>query len=206
VSKKIYITPTDSASSSVFAGTSLPVFLINVDASVARMKSAHEQMSRFNVRYTRVSAVTPQTKKANLVRLQISESNKDMSPGALACSASHLKIMQLMVDLGLEMAIICEDDMILIQPLPMTTQQVQDDLIGTTDKDWSVLFINLRSRSEMSETAIGKMIDTKGSCGTDGYIIGSMFFFYFFLLKYKKKSFMKRLNRKKHVQVRKWCR
>lgn len=89
--------------------SSTAAFYINLDARLDRREHTERQLARIGLTAERVSAVTP----ADIPADRISAASRFMSATELACSYSHRKIWQMMVDRGLDGAIIMEDDALL---------------------------------------------------------------------------------------------
>jgi GR25 family glycosyltransferase involved in LPS biosynthesis len=88
---------------------SLAAFYINLDRRLDRREHIEEQFRRIGIAADRVSATTP----ADIAPDRIAAVAATMSPTELACSLSHRKIWQSMLDRGLAGALIVEDDALL---------------------------------------------------------------------------------------------
>ncbi|RYG96257.1 MAG: glycosyltransferase family 25 protein, partial [Alphaproteobacteria bacterium] len=88
---------------------SLAAFYINLDRRLDRREHIEGQLQRIGITAERVSATTP----ADLAPDRIAAVAGTMSPTELACSVSHQRIWQLMLDRGLSGALIIEDDALL---------------------------------------------------------------------------------------------
>jgi GR25 family glycosyltransferase involved in LPS biosynthesis len=89
--------------------SSTPAFYINLDTRSDRREHTERQLARIGLVAERVSAVTP----ADIPVDRIAAAARHMSATELACSFSHRKIWQMMVDRKLDGALILEDDALL---------------------------------------------------------------------------------------------
>lgn len=87
----------------------IAAFYINLDRRLDRREHIEGQLARIGIAAERVSATTP----ADIAPDRIAAVARTMSPTELACSLSHRKIWQLLLDRGLEGALIIEDDALL---------------------------------------------------------------------------------------------
>lgn len=92
----------------------VPAFYINLDKRLDRREYFEAQLRRIGMEAERVSAVTP----ADLDPARIAAVAPYLSPTELACNSSHRKIWQMMLDRGLEGAMIFEDDGVLSTAIP----------------------------------------------------------------------------------------
>ena len=99
-------------------------FVINLDKSVDRLAEMTERLDRLGLAFTRISAVYgADLGEGELNRHYDSSLNKriyrrPLSAGEIGCYLSHRKIWQIMVDKGLSMALVLEDDAELAPELP----------------------------------------------------------------------------------------
>ena len=89
-----------------------PIFLINLDRSVARLERMTDRLEQFGLAFERIpaeegSALT-ESQKAKLNPRRFWQHKP--TPSEIACYASHLKAIRLIVDRQLPRAIILEDD------------------------------------------------------------------------------------------------
>ncbi len=89
--------------------TAPPAFYINLDSRPDRREHTEQQLARIGLTAERVSAVTP----AGIPPERIAAAARHMSATELACSFSHRKIWQIMVERQLSGALILEDDALL---------------------------------------------------------------------------------------------
>lgn len=93
-----------------------PIFLINLDDSTDRLKTAYKRLAPYNFNITRVSAVVGKyVDKETLNKYYCARKNREgyyreLGPGEIGCFLSHLKVMQNIVDNKIPYAIILEDD------------------------------------------------------------------------------------------------
>ncbi len=98
-----------------------PVFIINLDCAKERMVNMHEQLTRLNIPYTRISAVKGiELSKDEIKQVYSSTDNKkyfraDLTLGEIGCYISHKHVWSKIVAENIEYAVILEDDMILTQ-------------------------------------------------------------------------------------------
>ena len=89
---------------------STAAFYINLDTRTDRREHMEAQLARIGVAAERFSAVTPaQVDSADLALAK----RHALSPGELACSRSHQRIWALLLERGLDGALIFEDDALL---------------------------------------------------------------------------------------------
>ena len=88
----------------------MKIYLINLDTAPERLAFVDGQLSRLNLDYQRVAALTPQTIPERL-RLRFHEQAADLLlPGEIACFASHLRIAELLLDSPEPHCLVLEDD------------------------------------------------------------------------------------------------
>jgi glycosyl transferase, family 25 len=95
--------------------TQVPIFYINRNRDVTRRAAMERELARHGLSAERVVAVEGQAVPASL-KAQFFNGEKlwsGLSPGEVGCYASHLVAMTLLVERGLEHAVILEDDAIL---------------------------------------------------------------------------------------------
>jgi glycosyl transferase family 25 len=97
-----------------------PAFFINLSSRPDRLAHMQEQFRRIGITAERIEAVTPadipestQTRQASL------PPGQRLSPNEIACSLSHRKAWQMMLDSKLPWALFLEDDAYLSDQLPV---------------------------------------------------------------------------------------
>jgi GR25 family glycosyltransferase involved in LPS biosynthesis len=96
----------------------LPIFYINMASRPDRLQHIEQQLGALALSASRIEAVTPadfspelqERRRTGLVKL---------NPGEIACSLSHQKIWQIMLDRHIPAALILEDDVLLAADLPI---------------------------------------------------------------------------------------
>jgi GR25 family glycosyltransferase involved in LPS biosynthesis len=78
-------------------------FLINLDVRTDRLLSAQQEFRKLCIPYTRVSAVTPD--KLENVSIFV-------KPTVAACWESHVSVFKHMISENVDIALICEDDLV----------------------------------------------------------------------------------------------
>ena len=88
----------------------LPIFYINLASRPDRRDHVERQLDALGLAGTRIEAVTA----ADCAGIP----GSPLNPGELACSRSHQKIWQLMIEQDIAAALILEDDVLLSEQLP----------------------------------------------------------------------------------------
>lgn len=117
----------------------IPIFIINMDASTDRWQSMEQQLSKFGLTGTRVSAVVGKALTADEVNALYDEAknkakhHRPLSLGEIGCYASHRKIWQMMVEQNISQALILEDD--------VNIEANINDVLASVDllKNWDVI-------------------------------------------------------------------
>jgi glycosyl transferase family 25 len=104
-----------------------PAFYINLDSRPDRREHTEQQLARIGLVAERVSAVTP----AAIPAERIAAASRYMSATELACSFSHRKVWQMMLDRQLRGALILEDDALLSSAIARV--MALPDLAATCD-------------------------------------------------------------------------
>ena len=100
-------------------------FVINLDASVDRLKAISHQLNCLNVSFSRVAAVDGKRLSQNEIKklsYAIDDRDirvrytRDLTPGEIGCFLSHRKCWQMLLESSHEWALILEDD-IVVSPL-----------------------------------------------------------------------------------------
>ena len=94
-------------------------FLINLDKSTERLASARFQLERNSIPFERVSAVMgaaldkrERMEKYDSIRALLAN-GKPLRDGEIGCSLSHCLVYKKMVEEGIDVALILEDDIVL---------------------------------------------------------------------------------------------
>lgn len=88
----------------------LPLLLINLDRSPARLLQMVKQFEKYRIPYTRIQAVDGQDLQMDKINYHIVGSVSFNLPGAIGAVLSHLKSIQAAYNLGYERVVIMEDD------------------------------------------------------------------------------------------------
>lgn len=92
------------------------IFVISLPGSVERQQWISEQMLRQGLAFDWVEGVNgrglgpEELDRLYSADLALSEGGRPLSPGEIGCALSHLKIYQAMLEKGIELALVCEDD------------------------------------------------------------------------------------------------
>jgi GR25 family glycosyltransferase involved in LPS biosynthesis len=78
-------------------------FIINLDSRADRLLSAQNEFKKLAMPFARIAAVTPDTLSTKVVFVK---------PAVAACWASHLKVYEKIVSENIDIALICEDDIV----------------------------------------------------------------------------------------------
>lgn len=133
---------------------SLPIYVINLDHRRERLANVNEQLVRSDLpkTYERVSAVNgteldlnaaPLTEKARakLRRLAVTgvrTAHEDLSPGAVGCYLSHLKVWQRVVANRAPVALVLEDD----ARLPADMRHQVQKALAAVPADWDLIIFD----------------------------------------------------------------
>ena len=115
----------------------LPVFYINLDRAVARNLKTMQELGKVSSNVTRVSAIDG---AALVQHVKITNDFKSLSPCEVGCTASHLKAIKMAFDLGLEKAIICEDDAS-FAPMRIWEQNEIDAFVESIPNDVGIVLL-----------------------------------------------------------------
>lgn len=113
----------------------IPVWIINLKRDTERLQFMQEQMQRLRIDYRVIEAVdgrslaedekTPYSKS-----IALRDFGRELTPGEIGCALTHIKIWKLILDEGIEEALILEDDvhigMALIEVLKHRDRLPQD--------------------------------------------------------------------------------
>lgn len=111
----------------------LPIFYINLASRPDRRDFMEGQFQRLGLVGTRIDAVTPADITADeIARFCNPEMRSFLRKNELACTLSHERCWQTMLDMGAERAVVFEDDVRLVSLLPRfleTVDQIDADLV-----------------------------------------------------------------------------
>lgn len=108
----------------------IPILLINLDRSTQRLQAATEQLKRWDLPFTRISAVDGKSLDANTINQVFDAATArrrypyDLTIGEIGCYLSHVKCWQYIVDQQLDFAVILEDDLRLNADTPKVLSQL----------------------------------------------------------------------------------
>ncbi len=111
----------------------IPIFVINLDTATSRLKKMTRRLKRYNLPFTRVQASTPLEADGNYVYY--------LTPQQKACTHSHVRVLQHIVNSNIPVALILEDDAVFrsdwlsILTAKLATLQFQDPA-------WDCIFLN----------------------------------------------------------------
>lgn len=119
---------------------SLPTFVINLDIQPDRMHSMHRQLTQAHITYERFPAVKGSEVVSNTRAFPVSKHCLQFcTPGMLGCAASHLNVWRLVCERGLELALVCEDDMVITDPVDF--KQNLRRLVDAAPPDWDIILV-----------------------------------------------------------------
>lgn len=106
----------------------LPVLLINLDASVERLKKASSQLEAAGISFERLPAVDgrllPESERTRLAPWDRKAFFKPLSPGEIGCYLSHLAALERIVTEGWPRALVLEDDFLLAPNFPSLLREL----------------------------------------------------------------------------------
>lgn len=152
----------------------MPVFYINVAARTDRRDYMEAQFSDLGVTAQRIDAVTPATIAPEfLARFCHSARRQWVSPPELACTLSHRRIWQVIVDGGIPSACVFEDDAKLSSRVPDALRLMPDQIrdldvvrLQTNTKDVS---LGRAERELLPSVSLHRVFTA--FLGTTGYVI-----------------------------------
>lgn len=119
-----------------------PVFVVNLETSTDRRKFISDQLDKLGIPFE----IFPATNGRKLTKWEISNYDsagaikscgREMTPGEIGCSYSHLYIYKKMLDENIEQALILEDDVILCDELPEILSREPE-----FPEDWELMFLS----------------------------------------------------------------
>lgn len=110
-------------------GADLKVFVVNLDRDQARWVQMKRQLDCLRLDYERVSAVDGRSSTFSQMHAHEVDSEFWKAKGncTAACALSHFRIYEKMVQMGCEMSLILEDDLIISEKLPQLLYQIWND-------------------------------------------------------------------------------
>lgn len=93
----------------------IPVWIINLKRDTERLQFMQEQMQRLGIDYRVIEAVDGRglavDEKAPYSKsIALRDFGRELTPGEIGCALTHIKIWKLILDEGIEEALILEDD------------------------------------------------------------------------------------------------
>ncbi|MBC6981838.1 glycosyltransferase family 25 protein [Caulobacter sp. 17J80-11] len=102
-----------------------PIFLINLDRDTDRLRLMDEQFARLGLAYERFSAVRGDALGAAARWFHLVDGvSPTLTSGEVGCYASHLTVMEMLIERGAPAALVCEDDCRLSEHLPRLLAEV----------------------------------------------------------------------------------
>lgn len=170
----------------------MKVFLINLDKDVDRLAAFDEQAKRLGVEYERVSAVYAKD-EIQSGRLKVAEVEsrfrcwcavgQTLTPGEIGCALSHQLVYRRMLEKGIDLACVLEDDVVLDERFPKVLAEVERWYDRTRS---SVVLLSNHSESggQLGDGVTGFLSPSgqtetqiKSSAGdyfAEGYVLGSV--------------------------------
>lgn len=153
------------------------VFLINLDKNVNRLKKCDAQLKRLGVDYVRISGICGRElsddKKKGSIRpfLWWCHAGRRIMDGEIGCALSHISIYKKMIEEGVEIACILEDDVVLDSRFPRQLG-VLETLIDVEKpqivllSEYGMKNVSLQDESSMAVVKTGSF--------AEGYILTSL--------------------------------
>ena len=152
----------------------IPIYYINLEARQDRRRFMEDQFATLGLRAQRIDAVTPAQIPAELARKFTNPARyRWLTLGELACSLSHLKVMEALLAGPASHALILEDDAVLSGYLPrflnaFAAAPPPFDIVRVeTYDDW--LRIHPKADRTVGEIELRRVYTSP--CGTAGYVI-----------------------------------
>ncbi|WP_085906423.1 glycosyltransferase family 25 protein [Kiloniella majae] len=154
----------------------IPIFIINLERSAERRNKIEKKFSAIGLNYEFHKAFDGREldwkslpNYAHSYRLK--EFGKDMTPNEIGCYLSHFTLFERILNEGLEMALIIEDDVNITEELPTVLENIKN---VKTPWDMIRLASSRDRKFEILEpvTEITNLVKLKGNaCGAVGYIL-----------------------------------
>lgn len=119
------------------------VYLINLDSRPDRLETVHTLLSKYNIKYTRISGVYLKDKYTDSAGY-----NNTSSLGHLGCILSHLKCLQDSLDNNLNRVLVLEDDITFIED---HINQINFETLynGIQDINWDLFYLGATFDSKL---------------------------------------------------------
>lgn len=116
-----------------------PIFLINLDSDTHRLDFMRRQAASAGVEFERVPGnwglkVEPEAVREKFLRPDGSVKTR-LRPGQIGCYSSHLKVHAMIIERGLPMALVLEDDV----ELPAGFAQILDAIVDALPRSWDIV-------------------------------------------------------------------
>ena len=135
------------------------IIVINLDKSRTRLARMHSQFRALGLNFLRLpglqgSSLTAEEKQRHYCdRLNRRTFHLPMTPGEIGCYLSHRNAWQAILDLGLDYAVILEDDVILGDDFAHALEMVPD-----ITESWDMIKLGAVSRKPvLQRTALGRL-------------------------------------------------
>ena len=116
----------------------IPIYVINLDSSPKRFETIHAQTKKMGLEIKRISGINGNELTDAEIKENYSETlnnkrfRRKLTRGEIGCHLSHRKIWKKLVDENIDIAIILEDDALLMPYFPEVIKQISK-LKGTED-------------------------------------------------------------------------
>lgn len=157
----------------------LPVYVINLDRSIERLKHASQQLQGVGIDFTRIVAVDGRKLSDNDINsVYDAQQNRErfyapLTRGEIACYMSHRKAWQQLLDSDAEAAVIVEDDIIVSSDFAQLSTA-----IASLPGDWDLLKLaqpfKPKQSNKLADLGTFTLVDyrtDKPPMGACGYVI-----------------------------------
>jgi len=156
---------------------SIPIFIINLDKAVDRWEQLENRMNEIQQQnYFRFRAFDKNAPNLNIhlkknnIKI-IEDSNfKEQRKGESACALSHKKLLEKIVELKYDWAIILEDDVRPIKKIPTTVEEFEN-ANGKIPINTDVIFLNDRINGKKKNHL--KYLEELNGYGLEGYMVSN---------------------------------
>jgi GR25 family glycosyltransferase involved in LPS biosynthesis len=135
-----------------------PIFILNLDSATERMKRMDRRMKRYDLSYTRISASTPNDIQGTFVHY--------LSGAQKACTYSHIRVLQHIVDSNMPVALILEDDASFRKDW-LSILNTKVAALQFEDPNWDCVFLNVAEGYDVNE----KWHVARDQCLSAAYLI-----------------------------------